>query len=90
MFFKKQSNILQNTFEQFILSAFAQFILISFLDEVWTLRTIPWINFLLLIGRITFYIGYPMYRAFGMFCGFIPTMGMICVAVYKFFEHLFF
>ncbi|OXA57603.1 uncharacterized protein LOC110847707 [Folsomia candida] len=90
IYFQKQANILQNSFEQFILSAFAQAILVAFINEQWTLRTIPWVNFLFVIGRIEFAIGYPNYRTFGMFCGFIPTTGMLGVAVYKFVEHLFF
>jgi len=88
--FQKQANILQNSFEQFIMSAFAQICLVAFLDEKWTMRTIPWVNFLFIIGRITFLIGYPMKRTFGIFCSVFPTTGMIFVALYKFIEHLFF
>jgi len=90
IFLRKQANILQNSFEQFILSAFALFILVAFINEEWTLRTIPCVNFLLFFGRVTFFLGYPTYRTFGLFLGFIPTAAMFGVATYKFLEHLFF
>ncbi|OXA37622.1 uncharacterized protein LOC110862349 [Folsomia candida] len=87
---QKQANILQNSFEQFIISAFAQLCMVSFIGEKYTLRVIPWVNFCFIIGRFFFVIGYPSKRAFGVFLSLIPNVGMVGVCVYKFVEHLFF
>ena len=82
----KSNNILQNTVEQFILSIVAQLILVTHLDAEHTLKYIPALSLLFIIGRITFWIGYPQYRSFGMITTMAPTMVVIAYNVYKFFN----
>lgn len=86
---KKQANILQNSLEQFVISTTAQICLVAFLNEKYTLRTIPWVNWTFFLGRIFFWLGYPNKRAFGIFCSLIPNVGMVGFCLYKFMEHLF-
>jgi hypothetical protein len=89
MFLQGQANVLQNSFEQFIISVFAQLCLVAYMDGEYTIRIIPWVNFSFLIGRIAFWLGYPAYRGFGMLLGLGPTLAMTAVTVYKMMEHLF-
>lgn len=76
-------NILTNSFEQFIISAFSQLILVSFAMPETVLRVIPLVNILQLIGRITFFIGYPKLRSFGMVCTLIPNAVMVGYNLYR-------
>lgn len=83
-------NIMQNSIEQFLMSAFAQIISISFIDSSLITKTIPLINILFLIGRITFWLGYPRYRTFGFMCSAIPNTLLINYNLIKFIQSLFF
>jgi len=83
-------NIMQNSIEQFLMSAFAQIISISFIDKALLIRVIPLINILFIIGRITFWLGYPKYRTFGFMCSAIPNTLLINYNLIKFIQNLFF
>ncbi len=77
-------NNLTNSVEQFLLSAISQLILITNISESDILKTIPIINILFLIGRITFWLGYPRYRFFGITLSSIPINLMVCYNLFKF------
>ena len=83
-------NIMQNSIEQFLMSAFAQIISISFIDKVILLKVIPLINILFVIGRVAFWLGYPKYRTFGFMCSAIPNTLLINYNLIKFIQNLFF
>lgn len=83
-------NIMQNSIEQFVMSAFAQIISISFIDKAVLLKVIPLINILFVIGRITFWLGYPKYRTFGFMCSALPNTLLINYNLIKFIQNLFF
>lgn len=71
-------NILNNSMEQFIISAVSQLILVSNVDSVETIyKLIPAVNVIFLIGRITFWLGYPRFRSFGMQLTLFPTLGIV-------------
>ncbi|KAG9508692.1 Vesicular acetylcholine transporter [Fragariocoptes setiger] len=59
-------NILTNSIEQIFIAICNQLAFVSFADPTTILKFIPIFNILLLIGRITFFAGYPKYRTFGM------------------------
>ena len=83
-------NIMQNSIEQFLMSAFAQIISISFVDRTLLIKVIPLINILFFVGRITFWLGYPKYRTFGFMCSAIPNTLLINYNLIKFIQSLFF
>jgi len=83
-------NIMQNSIEQFLMSAFAQIISISFLDKSILIKVIPLINLLFVLGRVTFWLGYPKYRTFGFMCSAIPNTLLINYNLIKFIQSLFF
>ena len=60
------NSILTNSLEQFIINALCQLALITYLNEEETLKVIPLLNMLFVVGRITFWLGYPKMRAFGI------------------------
>ncbi|KAH9398286.1 hypothetical protein TYRP_018933 [Tyrophagus putrescentiae] len=71
----KPVRILNNTVEQFILSAVNQLILATFLPAD-LLFVIPFLAYTFAIGRILFIIGYniqPEYRTPGFLLGFLPS-----------------
>jgi len=82
--------IMQNSIEQFLMTAFAQIISISFMDKSLLIKVIPMINILFLIGRITFWLGYPKYRTFGFMCSAVPNTLIINYNLIKFIQSLFF
>jgi len=82
-------NIMTNSVEQFLLSAFAQIIMIASLDGECTHKSIPWINFSFLLGRITYAAGYPRYRLFGLQLSLYPIIGMTAIGIYKLGAHFF-
>jgi len=87
---QEAKNIMQNSIEQFLMSAFAQIISISFMDKSLLIKVIPMINILFLIGRITFWLGYPKYRTFGFMCSAVPNTLIINYNLIKFIQSLFF
>jgi len=87
---QEAKNIMQNSIEQFLMSAFAQIICISFMDKSLLIKVIPMVNILFLIGRITFWLGYPKYRTFGFMCSAVPNTLIINYNLIKFIQSLFF
>lgn len=78
-------NILQNSIEQYLLSFLAQLILLSFIDGPTTLKVIPLLSLFFLVGRVTFWLGYPAYRSFGFLTTLLPTQITIGYTIYKFY-----
>ena len=78
------NSIFRNYVEQFILSAFSQLIVLSHLTAKQTLQFIPLMNLFFVVGRVTFYLGYPRSRSFGFCCGMLPSMTALIVSVYEF------
>jgi len=79
-------NILTNSLEQFFLSLVTQLSLISFIDEVTTQRAIPLLNLFYIIGRITFFLGYPENRSFGFWVTMWPTQISLWICLSNFFQ----
>lgn len=76
--------ILTNSFEQIVLSVFAQMTFVSFAEPETILKFIPFINIVQFVGRVSFMAGYPLYRAFGFNCSFVPTIVLIFYNLYSF------
>lgn len=79
-----QKNILTNSFEQIMISAFLQLAFASFADPESVLKFIPAVNVVQFIGRIAFYFGYPMYRTLGVSLTMTPNLLLLCFNVYRF------
>lgn len=79
-----RKNILTNSYEQLVLSMFLQLAFVGFADASLTMRLIPLINLLQFFGRIAFFIGYPLYRAFGFLLTVLPNQIMLVYNVYKY------
>lgn len=76
---------LSNTLEQFVLFLISNLILSTFLDTN-SIKLIPILATLFVIGRIAFWIGYlknPLYRAFGMGVTLYPTAVMLFYDAYR-------
>jgi len=86
----KAKNIMTNTLEQFLMSAFAQIISVSFIEVKLLIKIIPIVNLLFLIGRLTFWLGYPKYRTFGFMCTTIPNTLLITYNLFKFLDNFYF
>jgi len=80
----RANSVLRNYVEQFILSAFAQLTVLSHLTAKQTLQFIPLMNLFFVIGRVTFYLGYPKSRSFGFLCCMVPSMTAMVVSAYEF------
>lgn len=76
-------NILTNSFEQILLSVIAQLAFVSFADPSLTLKLIPAINLVQFIGRVAFFVGYPMYRTFGFNLTLVPNLLLILYNLYR-------
>lgn len=81
-------NILTNSFEQIFLSVFLQLAFVSFADASLTLKLIPLINICQFYGRITFMLGYPMYRTFGFMSTLLPNILLLGFNLYRFGQYL--
>jgi hypothetical protein len=77
-------NNLTNSCEQFLMTAVSQLILITHLDAITILQVIPALNLLFIFGRITFWLGYPKYRAFGFMVTNLPIVFTIFYNLYSF------
>lgn len=77
-------NILQNSFESIIITVFAQLTFISFAEPATVLKFIPFINIVQFIGRVAFFVGYPLKRSFGFFCTLLINVPLVCYNLYKF------
>ena len=83
------NKILANSFEQFSLMFLSEIVSLSFVSEQTILKLIPFMSFLFLFGRITFFIGYPLYRGFGFNLSFAPTALLIFYNIFSFFRFVF-
>ena len=82
-------NILNNSFEQFVLALVSQLILVQHINPEQTLKYIPALALLFVIGRVTFWLGYPRYRLFGFLVNLIPLLLTMGFNSYKSWEYLF-
>jgi uncharacterized MAPEG superfamily protein len=76
---------LSNTLEQFVLFFIASLVLSTFLD-VHSIKLIPILATVFVLGRIAFWIGYlknPLYRAFGFGVTLYPTAAMLFYDAYR-------
>lgn len=78
-----QKNILTNSFEQIVLSAFLQLAFASFADPAFAMKIIPAINIVQFLGRIAFFLGYPLYRTFGVSLTMSPNLFLTGYNLYK-------
>lgn len=69
-----QKNILTNSFEGILTSSFLQLIFVSFAEHSYTLKLIPAVNILQFVGRVAFFLGYPLYRTFGVSLTLTPNL----------------
>ncbi len=76
-------NIFTNSLEQFTMSIFSQLILVTYLEPKVILNVIPVINLLFIVGRITFWLGYPTRRAFGFNLTNMPIIATLGYITYK-------
>lgn len=88
-FTQREKNILINSIEQVVISIIAQISMLTYLEGEQVTRVIPMVNSLFLIGRITFWLGYPFYRTFGFIFTFFPSLLMVFFSLYRFlYSHL--
>ncbi|HEY9632236.1 MAG TPA: MAPEG family protein [Coleofasciculaceae cyanobacterium] len=76
---------LGNTLEQFVLFFIANLILSTFLDAN-TIKLIPILAMVFVLGRLAFWFGYlknPLYRAFGMGVTLYPTAAVLLYDAYR-------
>lgn len=76
-------NVLTNSFESVVISVFSQLIFVSFAEPITVLKLIPLINIVQFVGRVTFFAGYPLKRAFGFNCTALPNIIMNVYNMYK-------
>lgn len=89
IFTQREQNILRNSLEQIVISIVSQIIVLTYLEGEQVSRLIPMINVLFFVGRITFWIGYPLYRTFGFVLTFLPSFLMVFFSLYRFlYSHL--
>ena len=81
-FIKRLKGILENTFEQFVIKFVLSMILCTVLrsDE---LLLLPAFTFLFLLGRLTFALGYPLHRSFGMAMNFLSLILVAGLIAYR-------
>ena len=74
--------ILQNTLEQFIVKVTLSFLLsiVLYSNE---LMLLPTFTFLFILGRLTFALGYPTHRSFGMTMNFLSVILVTCLITYR-------
>lgn len=75
--------ILTNSFESIIISVFSQLIFVTFAEPAAVLKFIPLINIIQFIGRLAFFAGYPLKRAFGYMCTIWPNIILCAFNTYK-------
>lgn len=76
-------NVLTNSFESVVISVFSQLIFVSFAEPITVLKMIPLINIVQFVGRVTFFAGYPLKRAFGYQCTALPNLILNLYNMYK-------
>ena len=67
-----QRSILTQTVEQFIFAVVTQAAVLPYLTPIQVVNIIPLANLLFFVGRIFFWLGYPIYRTFGMVVTMAP------------------
>lgn len=83
-----QKNILANSFEQIVTSSFLQLAFASFADATLVMKLIPAVNVVQFLGRIAFFVGYPMYRTLGFSLTMTPNLLMLGYNLYRFGAYL--
>jgi len=76
--------VLANSVEQVLVSVTTQLALTAIVDGYTLVRTIPILNFLWLVGRIFFFLGYPKHRCFGWPLTFYSVAAGSLYALYAF------
>ncbi|CAF1178386.1 unnamed protein product [Didymodactylos carnosus] len=79
---EQPQRILQNTLEQFLVKFILSIVLATLLHSR-ELILLPVLTILFLIGRITFVIGYPRNRAFGMVMNLVSSVIIGLIIVYR-------
>ena len=82
-------NIFLNSLEQFVMSFTSQLILITYLTPKQVVNIIPVLNLVFIVGRITFWLGYPFNRGFGMTLNMVPLFATISFINYRYFGLFF-
>lgn len=77
-------NIMTNSLEQLMMSVLTQFSLLTYLDGDETKKIIPMLTIMFIVGRITFWAGYPTYRSFGFWVTMWPTQIAMWICFAKF------
>lgn len=77
-------NVLTNSFESIVISVFSQLIFVSFAEPATILQYIPYVNIVQFVGRVAFFAGYPLQRAFGYQCTALPNLVLNIYNLYKF------
>jgi len=72
------------TKEQLMLSFLSQLVLITWLDSGSVLHVIPSLNLLFILGRITYWLGYPTHKTIGAQITMFPTMAAIAYNLFQF------
>ena len=72
-FIRSLKGILENTLEQFLVKFVLSLILCTVLRSR-ELILLPTFTFLYLLGRLTFALGYPLHRSFGMTMNFVSVL----------------
>ena len=78
-FVRSLKGILENTLEQFIVKFILSLVLCTVLRSR-ELILLPTFTFLYLLGRITFALGYPTHRSFGMSMNFLSVL-LVCLLI---------
>lgn len=81
-----QRSILTNSIEQFLMTVVAQVAVLGYLTPVQVTNIIPLVNGFYLVGRITFWLGYPKLRTLGMILTMAPCSVMIWFLSYQFYK----
>ena len=76
-------NVLSNSIEQLILTAFGQLAVVIHLNGPEIVRIIPLVNFLFIIGRTAYALGYPKWRSFGFTLTALPSALLIVYAAWN-------
>ncbi|XP_064597921.1 transmembrane protein 79-like [Liolophura sinensis] len=75
---------LQNTLEQLVLSVPGQLILSSYLESD-SLKIIPILVVVFVVGRVAFCLGYPINRSYGFAISYFPTLFTYGMDIFFFF-----
>jgi uncharacterized MAPEG superfamily protein len=85
---ERARNIMQNSMEQYLIFIVSQLVLVSYLRPHCVLGTVPFLNITYIIGRISFWLGYPEKRCLGFAWTFVPLALTVLYNTFKFFEFI--